>query len=78
MRNAFGGLSYRNPHAYQIAFYAHALGCPGILVYPRAERDVNADFEVAGRAFSFLAVDLSTPGLDGLERLAQVVGERLA
>jgi 5-methylcytosine-specific restriction enzyme subunit McrC len=78
VRNAYGGLSYHNPHAYQIAFYSHALGCPGILVYPRAERDVNADFEVAGTAFSFLAVDLSTPDLDGLERLAQVVAARLA
>jgi 5-methylcytosine-specific restriction enzyme subunit McrC len=78
VRNAYGGLSFSNPHAYQIAFYAHALNCPGALVYPRVDRDVATDFEVLGTRISFLTVDLSAPGLSGLDALTRELERRLA
>jgi 5-methylcytosine-specific restriction endonuclease McrBC regulatory subunit McrC len=78
VRNQYGGLSFRNSNAYQIVFYAHALGCPGVLVYPRDDRDVNADYQVEGTRFTFLTVDLETGGLLGLEALAVELERRLA
>lgn len=76
VRNAYGGLSFYNPHAYQIAFYARALDCPGVLVYPRVDRDVATDFEVRGTRISFLTVDLAAPGLAGV--LAGELEQRLS
>ena len=78
IRNAFGGLSFDNPHAYQAAFYARVLDCPGVLVYPRVDRDVATDFLICGTAVSFVSVDLSTPGLAGLDALASALEDRLA
>lgn len=69
----FGTRSFRNNDLYQIAFYANEYDCPGLLVYPKAERDVLVTFE-AGRARSTIAtVDLSQPGLAGLEALEAIV-----
>jgi 5-methylcytosine-specific restriction endonuclease McrBC regulatory subunit McrC len=78
IRNAFGGWSFDNSHAYQAAFYARALDCPGVLVYPRVDRDVATDFVIRGTAISLLTVDLSTPGLAGLDALANTLQHRLA
>jgi hypothetical protein len=77
-RNAYGGLSFSNPHAYQIAFYARALDCPGALVYPRFDRDVATDFVVRGTPITFLTVDLAAPGLSGLDALACELDQRLS
>jgi 5-methylcytosine-specific restriction enzyme subunit McrC len=71
----FGTRSFRNNDLYQIAFYANEYGCPGLLVYPKAERDVDVTFE-AGRARCTIAtVDLSQPGLAGLHALEAIVEE---
>jgi 5-methylcytosine-specific restriction enzyme subunit McrC len=78
VRNAYGGRSFPNPHAYQIAFYAHALDCPGVLVYPRVDRDIATDFVVRGTPISFLTVDLMAPGLSGLEALARELEPRIS
>lgn len=73
----FGGLSFRNDDVYQIASYALALGCPGALVYPKADRDVRVTFDVASTRFTILTVDLGLPGLAGLETLGEAVAELL-
>lgn len=78
VRNAYGGLSFSNHHAYQIAFYARALDCSGVLVYPRVDRDVATDFEVRGTPISFLTVDLAAAGLAGLDALAGELDQRLS
>jgi 5-methylcytosine-specific restriction enzyme subunit McrC len=78
VRNAYGGLSFDNAHAYQIAFYASALDCPGVLIYPRVDRDVATDFEVWGTSISFLTVDLAAPGLAGLDALTRELDRRLS
>jgi 5-methylcytosine-specific restriction enzyme subunit McrC len=71
----FGGRSFRNDDLYQIAFYANEYDCPGLLVYPRSERNVNVTFEVAGTRCTIATVDLSLPGLAGLEALSALVAE---
>jgi 5-methylcytosine-specific restriction enzyme subunit McrC len=78
IRNAFGGLSFDNSHVYQAAFYARVLDCSGVLVYPRVDRDVATDFVIRGTTLSLLTVDLSTPGLAGLDALASTLQHRLA
>jgi hypothetical protein len=67
-----------NSHAYKIAFYSHALDCPGVPIYPRVDRDVATDFEVRGPLISFLTVDLAATGLSGLDALAGELDRRLA
>ena len=69
--NEYGGLSFKNQHAYQIVFYALALGCPGILIYPKDDRDVDATYEIEGQQFTFLTLDLQAPQLSGLAALAR-------
>jgi len=78
IRNAFGGLSFDNSHVYQAAFYARVLDCPGVLIYPRVDRDVATDFVIRGTTLNILTVDLSTPGLAGLDALANTLQHRLA
>lgn len=78
IRNAFGGLSFDNSHVYQAAFYARVLDCPGVLVYPRVDRDIATDFVIRGTALSLLTVDLSTPDLAGLDGLTNTLQQRLA
>jgi 5-methylcytosine-specific restriction endonuclease McrBC regulatory subunit McrC len=74
-KTQFGTRSFRNSDLYQIAFYANEYGCPGLLVYPKADRDVLVTFEAGGARSAIATVDLSRPGLSGLERLEAVVGE---
>lgn len=72
-RTRFGSRSFRNGDLYQIAFYANEFGCPGLLVYPRAERDVHVVFEAAAARCAIATVDLRLPGLAGMEALAATV-----
>lgn len=73
------GPTWNNGNAYQIVFYGLGFGCPGVLVYPKDEAagDVEATFDVAGREFTILTVDLQRPGLAGLDRLCGWVTRRL-
>jgi 5-methylcytosine-specific restriction enzyme subunit McrC len=72
-RNQFGAPSLDNGHIYQVVFYALSLGCPALLVYPRADRDIWATFDIEGIRVSVVTLDLLQPGLAGLGRLIQVV-----
>lgn len=72
-----GTRSFRNDDLYQVAFYANEYGCPGLLVYPRSERDVHVTFEAAGARCVIATVDLSLPGLAGLEAVSGQVAELL-
>jgi 5-methylcytosine-specific restriction enzyme subunit McrC len=72
--NQYGGRSFRNDHVYQAAFYALSLGCPALLVYPRADRDVDTTFRVAGVTTTILTIDLANPDLAALDCLVQRVG----
>ena len=69
----FGTRSFRNNDLYQIAFYANEYGSPGLLVYPRAERDVLVTFEAARARCTIATVDLSQPDLHGLAALEAIV-----
>ncbi len=73
-RNQWGGRSYKNQHVYQAAFYAIARRCPAILVYPKADRDIDVTFELEGIQITLLTVDLSRPDLAGLADLAERIG----
>jgi 5-methylcytosine-specific restriction endonuclease McrBC regulatory subunit McrC len=73
VRNQYGGWSLHNEHVYQVVFYALSLGCPALLVYPRAHRDVEVSFDIEGIRVSILTVDLREQGLKGLDKLAEAV-----
>lgn len=73
VRNQYGGRSFHNDHVYQALFYGVSLGCPALLVYPRADRDVDVTFELKSTPVSIVTVDLAEPGLTGLLRLAERV-----
>lgn len=72
--------TWRNSNAYQIVFYAVALGCPGVLLYVKEPTygDVDVTFMVAGHEFTMLTVDLQRANLDGLQDLCDWVTRRLA
>jgi len=74
-KTRFGTRSFRNNDLYQIAFYANEYSCPGLLVYPRAERDVRATFDARGAQCTVTTVDLAAAGLAGLEDLETLVDE---
>ena len=67
--NRYGGLSYRNNDVYQAVFYALSFSCPGLLIYPRVDRDIDVTFEIEGVPISIVTVDLQEAGLPGLESL---------
>jgi 5-methylcytosine-specific restriction enzyme subunit McrC len=73
VRNRFGGWSFHNDHVYQVVFYALSLGCPALLLYPKEGRDVDTVLDVEGIPVSLFAVDLTEPGLAGLETLVRKV-----
>ena len=71
--NQFGGLSFQNKHVYQVAFYALCLGCPGVLIYPRDDRDIDVTFDIEGVEVTLLSVDLDRPDLGSLAALVERV-----
>lgn len=60
----------RNDHLYQLATYCSALGCDGMLVYPRFDDDIESVYEFEGRRLYLQTVDLSLPTLADLRRVA--------
>jgi len=76
-RTRFNTCSFRNEDVYQITFYAREHDCSGMLIYPRDERDVSVTFEIGGVRCVIVTVDLSQPGLAGLEALAVMVRHAL-
>lgn len=60
----------RNEHVYQLATYCSALGCDGMLVYPRFDDNIESVYEFQGRRLYLQAVDLSLPSLADLRRVA--------
>lgn len=73
-----GRRSFRNPDVYQVAFYATVYGGAGLLIYPRADRDVWVSFDLGGVRCDIVTVDLRTPELGGLDALDAAVRELLA
>jgi hypothetical protein len=73
----FGTRSFRNEDLYQISFYAREHRASGMLVYPRAEREVHVTFDAGGARCAIVTVDLSQLGLAGLEALAATVSQAL-
>lgn len=73
--NQYGHASFDNGHIYQVVFYAVSLGCPALLVYPRADREIAVTFDVEGTRVSILTVDLRQPGLASLRRLTEFVAD---
>ena len=71
----FGTQSFRNNDVYQIAFYANEYACPGLLVYPKADCDVYVTFQTRQAQCTIATVDLSHPGLAGLDVLNTLVTE---
>jgi 5-methylcytosine-specific restriction enzyme subunit McrC len=71
--NQYGGLSFRNRDVYQALFYAVRLRCPALLVYPRADRDIDVTFSIEGVPVSIVTVDLRQAGLPALDGLVQRV-----
>lgn len=61
----------RNEHVYQLATYCAALGCDGVLVYPRFDDDIESSYEFQGRRLYLQSVDLSHAGLADLRRVAE-------
>lgn len=59
------------------AFYASEYQAPGLLAYPRAERDVNVLFEAAAASCGIATVDLILPDLAGLRALTAIVNKLL-
>lgn len=60
----------RNEHLYQLATYCSALGCDGMLVYPRFDDRIESVYEFEGRRLYLQTVDLSLPTLADLRRVA--------
>lgn len=74
-KNQFGGMSFQNQHIYQAAFYGLSLGCPAVLLYPRAERDIKVTYEIEDVSVSLRTIDLEQPGVPDLEILAKEIDE---
>lgn len=68
----------RNSHLYQIASYATALDCDGLLLYPQMDDEVDTAYTFNGRRILIRTVDLSPPGLSGLRSAAEAVAAGLA
>jgi 5-methylcytosine-specific restriction enzyme subunit McrC len=75
IRNQYGGLSFRNDDIYQALFYAVRLHCPALLVYPRADRDIDVTFSIQGIPVSIVTVDLRQDRLPALDDLVNRVAE---
>lgn len=61
----------RNPHLYQIATYATALDCDGLLLYPLMDDEVDAEYSFNGHRIFIRTVDLGQPDLAGLRSAAE-------
>jgi 5-methylcytosine-specific restriction enzyme subunit McrC len=66
----YGAKTFVNPHIYQLTTYALALGCAGVLVYPRFEESVDVTYDVSNIVVRVCTVDLTVPNLADLQALA--------
>jgi 5-methylcytosine-specific restriction endonuclease McrBC regulatory subunit McrC len=64
---------FKNDHVYQLATYCTALGCDGMLVYPRFDEDIDVTYRFGGRSITLRTVDLTELDLAALETLAASV-----
>lgn len=69
----FGRRRLRNAHLYQIATYATALGCDGLLLYPLMADAIDTTYTFNDRQIALRTVDLRDPGLRGLRSVAQEI-----
>jgi 5-methylcytosine-specific restriction enzyme subunit McrC len=69
----FGGWGFKNDHIYQIATYAIAHACPGVLLYPKTEDDIGTTYELDGTPLTIQTIDLAMPGLEGLRGLSDAL-----
>ena len=53
--------AFRNENLYQILAYSRAFGCPGLLIYPRVDQDVDITYRVGEASIRIVTVDLSAP-----------------
>lgn len=70
-RNRHGRLRLQNQHLYQIATYATALNCDGLLLYPLMDDEVDTEYEFNGHRIFIRTVNLNQPGLSGLRQAAE-------
>jgi 5-methylcytosine-specific restriction enzyme subunit McrC len=68
-------LRLRNDHLYQLATYATALACDGVLLYPRMGNDVDATYEFNGHKLRLKTVDLAAPELGDLVTTAAEIAQ---
>ena len=77
LKNRHGSLRLRNQHLYQIATYATALDCDGLLLYPLMDHEVDTEYEFNGHRIFIRTVDLNQPGLSGLRSAAENIAAGL-
>lgn len=51
--------------------YAAALGAPAVLVYPRADEDMDVTFEAGGNEVGILTIDLRCPPMAAISHFAE-------
>jgi 5-methylcytosine-specific restriction enzyme subunit McrC len=64
---------FHNADVYQIISYCEALECPGILLYPRVDGDVDVSYRLNDTRFRMLTVDLALPALRGIAEVVEAL-----
>jgi len=55
--------AFRNDNIYQIMSYGRVFQCPGLLVYPRVDQDVDITYRVGDASIGIRTVNLLAPNL---------------
>jgi 5-methylcytosine-specific restriction enzyme subunit McrC len=71
------GRAFRSDSIYQIVSYGHALGCPGIVLYPRVDEDVDVTYRLGSTTFRLLTVNLMEPDLRGIYAVVNLIKNSL-
>lgn len=71
-------VSFRNDNLYQVIAYAEALRCPGVLVYPRIDEDIDITYRVGAVHVRIVTVDLSSPKLSDIFRVVDLILDEAA
>lgn len=77
VKDRHGRRRLRNQHLYQIASYATALDCDGMLLYPLMDDVVDTTYEFNGHHITVRTVDLNQPALAGLRQAAEDIAVRV-
>lgn len=56
--------AFRNDNIYQIMAYSRMFGCPGLLVYPKVDQDIDISYRVGDMMIRIKTVDLMAADLD--------------